>query len=65
MCIGAMLHARIRRLIFGAYDDKAGAAGSVLDLSAERRLNHRIEVTGGLMAAECGELLQSFFNARR
>lgn len=65
MCVGAMLHARIGRLIFGAYDDKAGAAGSVLDLTAERRLNHRIEVNGGLLADECGALLQVFFAARR
>jgi tRNA(Arg) A34 adenosine deaminase TadA len=65
MCMGAMLHARIPRLLFGAYDDKAGAAGSVLDLGSERRLNHRMEVTGGLLAAECGELLQRFFSSRR
>ncbi len=65
MCVGAMLHARIRRLVFGAYDDKAGAAGSVLDLTAERRLNHRLEVTGGLLAEECAALLADFFAARR
>ena len=65
MCVGAMLHARIRRLVFGAYDDKAGAAGSVLDLTSERRLNHRIEVNGGLLEAECGALLKHFFQARR
>lgn len=65
MCVGAMLHARIRRLVFGAYDDKAGAAGSVLDLTAERRLNHRIEVNGGLLEADCGDLLKRFFAARR
>lgn len=65
MCVGAMLHARIARLVFGAYDDKAGAAGSVLDLSGERRLNHRIEVNGGLLADECGALLAGFFAARR
>ena len=65
MCIGAMLHARIRRLVFGAYDPKAGAAGSVLDLAADRRLNHRIEVTGGLLADECSAQLKSFFSERR
>ena len=65
MCVGAMLHARIARLVFGAYDDKAGAAGSVLDLSAHPALNHRIEVNGGLLAAECGRLLTAFFEERR
>ena len=65
MCVGAMLHARLARLVFGAYDDKAGAAGSVLDLATERRLNHRIEVNGGLLADECGALLAEFFAARR
>lgn len=65
MCLGAMLHARISRLLFGAYDEKAGAAGSVLDLSSERALNHRIEVSGGLLADESRELLQSFFVSRR
>ncbi len=65
MCVAAMLHARIARLVFGAYDDKAGAAGGVLDLTAHPRLNHRIEVNGGLLAAECGQLLTSFFERRR
>ena len=65
MCVGAMLHARIGRLVFGAYDPKAGAAGSVLDLSDDRRLNHRLEVNGGLLEDKCSELLQKFFAARR
>jgi len=65
MCIGAMLHARIGRLVFGAYDPNAGAAGSVVDLCNDRRLNHRIEVNGGLLAEECGELLKGFFASRR
>lgn len=65
MCMGALLNARVRRLVFGAYDDKAGAAGSVLDLSADRRLNHRLEVTGGLLEDECSALLQQFFRAKR
>jgi tRNA(adenine34) deaminase len=60
-----MLHARIRRLVFGAYDPRAGAAGSVVDLCNDRRLNHRIEVNGGLLAEECGELLSGFFAAKR
>ena len=65
MCVGAMLHARISRLVFGAYDPRAGAAGSVLDLSDNRQLNHRIEVNGGLLAEECGQILQNFFAGRR
>ena len=65
MCIGAMLHARISRLVFGAYDPKSGAAGSVLDLCGDRRLNHRIEVNGGLLEERCGGILQKFFALRR
>lgn len=65
MCVGAMLHARISRLVFGAYDPKAGAAGSVLDLCDDRRLNHRIEVNGGLLETQCGGLLKAFFAAKR
>jgi len=65
MCIGAMLHARIRRLVFGAYDPRGGAAGSVVDLCNDRQLNHRIEVNGGLLAEECAELLSGFFAAKR
>jgi tRNA(adenine34) deaminase len=65
MCLGAMLHARINRLIFGAYDEKAGAAGSVLDLTTVRGPYPRIEVSGGLLAAESSALLQAFFAARR
>ena len=65
MCVGAMLHARISRLVFGAYDPKSGAAGSVLDLCDDRRLNHRIEVNGGLLDAQCGGLLRQFFEKRR
>jgi len=65
MCIGTMLHARIRRLVFGAYDVKAGAAGSVVDLCNERRLNHRIEVNGGLLAEECAAVLTEFFAGKR
>ena len=65
MCVGAMLHARIGRLVFGAYDPKAGAAGSVIDLCDDRRFNHRIEVNGGLLEEQCGGLLQDFFAKRR
>lgn len=65
MCAGALIQARVSRVVFGAYDTKAGAVGSVLDLSNERRLNHRFEVNGGLLQEECAELLQTFFAGRR
>lgn len=65
MCSGAMLHARLARVAFGAADPKTGAAGSVLDLFAERRLNHRTQVQGGVLAAECARLLSDFFLRRR
>src|SRR5690606_41182979 len=56
MCAGAILQARIPRVVFGAWDDKAGAAGSVLDVLRDRRLPHRVEVVAGVLAAECAEL---------
>lgn len=65
MCAGAIMHARIARLVFGARDPKTGVAGSVMDLFAEARLNHHAEVAGGVLAEECGGLLSSFFAARR
>ncbi len=65
MCAGAMLHARLARVVYGAKDPKTGAAGSVLDAFADPRTNHQTMVTGGVMAAECGALLQDFFSARR
>lgn len=65
MCAGAMIHARLRRLIFGTADPKAGAAGSVLEIVNHPRLNHQMEVTAGVLADECGELLRSFFRERR
>jgi tRNA(adenine34) deaminase len=65
MCVGAMIQARIRRLVFGAYDDKAGAAGSVLDLTSERMLNHRFEVNGGLLRDDGAGLLRDFFVNKR
>jgi tRNA(adenine34) deaminase len=65
MCAGAIFHARIRRVVFGARDLKTGVAGSVLDLFAESRLNHHAEVAGGVLAQECGQTLSEFFAARR
>jgi tRNA(adenine34) deaminase len=65
MCAGAIVLARVPRVVYGAADPKAGACGSVLDVLGESRLNHRPEVAGGLLAAECGELLSAFFAGRR
>jgi tRNA(adenine34) deaminase len=65
MCAGAIVLARVPRVLYGASDPKAGACGSVLDVLGEERLNHRPEVAGGLLAAECGALLSDFFAARR
>src|SRR5271169_6055350 len=65
MCAGAIVLARVPRVVFGASDPKAGACGSVLDVLSDPRLNHRPEVAGGLLAAECGELLSGFFSSRR
>jgi len=65
MCAGAIVLARVPRVVFGAWDPKAGAAGSVLDILAQPQLNHRPEVAGGLLAQECGALLSSFFAGRR
>ena len=65
MCAGAMLHARLDRVVFGAADPRTGAAGSVLDVFAEPRLNHRTRIQGGVLAPECAELLTTFFRERR
>jgi tRNA(adenine34) deaminase len=65
MCAGAILHARIARLVFGASDPKSGACGSVIDLFAEPRLNHHTSVSGGVCSEACGALLSQFFAERR
>lgn len=65
MCAGAVVLARVPRLVLGAWDPKAGACGSVHDLVRDRRLNHRVEVVGGVLEDECGGLLREFFDARR
>lgn len=65
MCLGAMQHARIARLVYGAAEPRAGVIESQLKLAEETFYNHRIEVTGGVLAAECGALLREFFKARR
>ncbi|MGB5336027.1 MAG: tRNA adenosine(34) deaminase TadA [Woeseiaceae bacterium] len=65
MCVGAIAQARVGRVVFGAYDQKAGALGTATDLSGSIALNHRFEINGGLLAEECGALLRAFFAARR
>ena len=65
MCIGAIAQARVARVVFGAYDPKAGAAGSVIDLSDSPAFNHRFEILGGVLAEECGAVLKEFFSERR
>ncbi len=66
MCAGAIVHARVERVVFGAYDPKGGAAGSVFNLlPSDQRFNHRVEVTAGIMAEECGNQLKAFFKAKR
>lgn len=65
MCAGAMIHARVGRVVFGATDPRAGAAGSVFNILQSEQLNHRTEIMGGILAEACSALLQDFFRARR
>ena len=65
MCSGAMLHARVERVVYGAPDPKTGAAGSVLNLFASKQINHQTTVDGGIMSEECGQMLRDFFKGRR
>jgi tRNA(adenine34) deaminase len=65
MCAGAMVHARLSRLVFGASDPKAGAGGSVMQVINHPRLNHRMDVTAGVLADRCSEILTAFFQSRR
>jgi tRNA(adenine34) deaminase len=65
MCAAALVHARVRRVVFGSYDPQAGAAGSVIDIFKLNALNHRVDVFGGVLAEECGALLRLFFQRRR
>jgi len=65
MCVGAMLHARLKRVVFGASDPKTGVCGSVINLPAEEKLNHHAVFEGGVLSEECGALLKSFFQSRR
>ena len=65
MCASAIVHARVRRLVFGTWDPRAGAAGSIVDVFALQGLNHRVDVFGGVLMEECGERLKQFFGERR
>ena len=65
MCAGAIIHARVSRVVFGAFDPRGGAAGSVFDILTTERLNHRVNCEGGVLEADCGELLRSFFERQR
>ena len=65
MCSGAMLHARVSRVVYGAPDPKTGAAGSVIDLFSSKQINHQTSIEGGIMGEECGQLLRDFFKGRR
>ncbi|HOJ77246.1 MAG TPA: tRNA adenosine(34) deaminase TadA [Bacillota bacterium] len=65
MCAGAIVQARIDRLVFGAYDPKSGAAGSLMNILQDKRLNHQLEVTAGILADDCGKILKDFFKDRR
>ena len=65
MCAGLLVHSRIKRLVFGAYDAKTGAAGSIMNVLNDTRLNHQVEVEGGVLGEECGETISAFFRQRR
>ena len=65
MCASAIVHARVKRLVFGAWDPRAGAAGSIIDVFALQGLNHRVDVFGGVLMEECGDRLKTFFGERR
>ncbi len=65
MCAAAIIHARVKRVVFGAWDAKAGGAGSIIDIFRLPSLNHRVDVFGGVLSDECGELLRAFFSAKR
>ncbi len=65
MCVGALVHARVARIVYGAADPKTGACGSAFELAASPKMNHRIDVVAGVLAGECGALLKRFFEARR
>jgi tRNA(adenine34) deaminase len=65
MCAGALVHARVKRIVFGAGDPKAGACGSVFNIASNKKLNHRIEVTRGILEKECAHIVKEFFRTRR
>lgn len=65
MCMGAIIHARIKKLVFGAFDPRAGAAGSLFDFTVENKFNHKVEVNSGILESECRELVQDFFKQKR
>ena len=65
MCMGALVHARVKRLVFGCFDPKAGAAGSLYNIALDTRLNHHLDITSGICEEECRTLLQRFFRAKR
>jgi len=65
MCMGAIIHARIRKLVFGTFDPRAGAAGSLFDFTKENKFNHNVEVKSGILESECRELIQDFFKQKR
>ncbi len=65
MCMGAIIHARIKKLVFGTFDPRAGAAGSLFDFTIENKFNHNVEVKSGILESECRELIQAFFKQKR